>query len=98
MKAAILFADAEYFPCFQALRLPFGAPGLFPPCIRHRPLGIADEAQGEPILVRAPHLYFDASVCDVSKSGPLIFLLARENTSASHCLLILDDKFDWSFN
>lgn len=46
--------SALQYPCFQALRLPFGAPGVLPPCIRHLPFGIAGERQGVPFLVRAP--------------------------------------------
>jgi hypothetical protein len=34
-------ASALNRPCFQAFRLPFGAPRDGPPCIRHRPFGIA---------------------------------------------------------
>lgn len=30
------FASADRPPCFHALRLPLGAPGFIPPCIRHR--------------------------------------------------------------
>jgi len=36
------------------LALPFGAPGDFPPCIRHRPFGIAGDRHGLPLLVFAP--------------------------------------------
>ena len=36
-------ACAVNWPCFQAFRLPFGAPGDGPPCIRQRPLAITGE-------------------------------------------------------
>src|SRR5262249_11680311 len=42
-------------PCLKAFLFPFGAPGDGPPCIRHRPFGIAGAWQGVPFLVRAPH-------------------------------------------
>src|SRR3546814_16747944 len=37
-------AFAAFIPCLSALLLPFGAPGLVPPCIRHifRPFTAAD--------------------------------------------------------
>ena len=34
-------ASAVYRPCLRAFLFPFGAPGDIPPCIRHRPFGIA---------------------------------------------------------
>lgn len=34
LSKAIVSAERE--PCFQAFRLPAGAPGLVPPCMRHR--------------------------------------------------------------
>lgn len=36
MNAAACIALADLAPCFQALWLPLGAPGLVPPCILHR--------------------------------------------------------------
>src|SRR3546814_8528041 len=38
---------AERSPCFHALRFPFGAPQLFPPCILHRrfPLTAGDRSE-----------------------------------------------------
>jgi hypothetical protein len=50
--AASVAADLP--PCFHALRLPSGAPGDGPPCIRQRPLGIAGDWHGSPLRVRAP--------------------------------------------
>ena len=48
-------ASAERSPCFQALRLPLGAPGLVPPCIRHRRLPLtAGERHSAPDRVFAP--------------------------------------------
>jgi len=45
---------AERAPCFQALRLPFGAPGLVPPCILHRRLPLtAGDWHSVPERVRA---------------------------------------------
>lgn len=46
---------AEWRPCFQALRLPPGAPLPLPPCIRHRALPpTAGDRHGVPARVRAP--------------------------------------------
>lgn len=46
---------AERSPCFHALRFPFGAPQLFPPCILHRCFPLtAGERHSVPDLVRAP--------------------------------------------
>jgi hypothetical protein len=36
-------ASAVYRPCLRAFLFPFGAPGDIPPCIRHRPFGIAGD-------------------------------------------------------
>ena len=48
-------AFADRAPCFHALRLPLGAPGLVPPCIRHRPLPFtAGFLQGAPLRVLVP--------------------------------------------
>jgi hypothetical protein len=41
-------------PCLKELRLPFGAPGDRPPCIRQRPFGIAGDRHRLPFLVRPP--------------------------------------------
>lgn len=46
--------SAEYSPCLKALRLPLGAPGDKPPCILHRPLGIAGDWHTLALRVRAP--------------------------------------------
>jgi hypothetical protein len=58
-NAAILrrasIVSAEYRPCLNALVLPLGAPGDFPPCSRHRPFGIAGDWHRLPLLVRVPH-------------------------------------------
>jgi hypothetical protein len=48
-------ASADRRPCFQALRLPRGAPGFVPPCIRQRPFGIRRDRHGWPARVFAPH-------------------------------------------
>ena len=53
-NAAACIAPADLAPCFQAFRLPLGAPGEGPPCIRQRPLGIAGDLHGVPLRVRAP--------------------------------------------
>ena len=45
---------ADLAPCFQAFRLPLGAPGEVPPCMRQRPLGIAGDRHGFPFRVCAP--------------------------------------------
>ena len=45
---------AERSPCFHALRFPFGAPQLFPPCILHRCLPLtAGDRHSAPDRVRA---------------------------------------------
>jgi hypothetical protein len=50
-------ASALYRPCLKAFRLPFGAPVDRPPCIRHRPFGIAACWHGCPVVRQwAPHL------------------------------------------
>ena len=59
---AIALLRCEYFPCFQAFRFPFGAPGLVPPCIRQRLLGIGRARQVWPDLVFAPQ-YRRQSMC-----------------------------------
>jgi hypothetical protein len=41
--------------CLSAFLFPFGAPVAAPPCIRHRPFGIAGDWHPMPVLVRAPH-------------------------------------------
>ena len=51
----VAIASAENRPCLKAFRLPFGAPGDFPPRIRQRPFGIAGDRHGLPFRVRAPH-------------------------------------------
>jgi hypothetical protein len=51
---------AAYFPCFQAFRFPFGAPGLVPPCIRQRPFRMGALQQRSPHLVLAPQRLVDA--------------------------------------
>ena len=48
-------ASAVYQPCLRAFLFPFGAPGDFPPCIRHRPFFIAGDWHKLPRLVRALH-------------------------------------------
>src|SRR4051794_33300423 len=48
-------ASAVYRPCLRAFLFPFGAPGDIPPCIRHRPFGIAGDWHEFRLLVRAPH-------------------------------------------
>ena len=53
-NAAASLAPADLAPCFQAFRLPLGAPGDGPPCIRQRPLGMAGDWHGLPLRVRAP--------------------------------------------
>lgn len=53
MNRRISIADRDQYPCFQALLLPFGAPGDFPPCRRHLPFGIAGDWQAMPERVRA---------------------------------------------
>jgi hypothetical protein len=56
------FAWAEYKPCFQRAPLDRANPSevrgpvLAPPCIRHRPLGIAGATHFFPCRVLAPHL------------------------------------------
>src|SRR4051794_19317087 len=56
------FASAENPPCFQfallerANPLAVRGPELVPPCIRHRPFGIAGALHGDPRRVFAPHL------------------------------------------
>lgn len=48
-------ASAERSPCFHALQLPLGAPGLVPPCIRHRRLPLtAGDRHSAPDRVFAP--------------------------------------------
>jgi hypothetical protein len=47
-------ASAVQRPCLNAFRLPFGAPGEGPPCIRHLPFAIAGDRQGFPLRVLAP--------------------------------------------
>ena len=48
-------ASAERSPCFQAFRLFLGAPGLVPPCIRHRRLPLTTgERHSAPDRVFAP--------------------------------------------
>ena len=49
----LAMAAAVYRPCFRAFRLPFGAPGLAPPCMRHLPFGMAGDWQDIPERVRA---------------------------------------------
>jgi hypothetical protein len=46
-------ASAVYRPCLKAFLFPFGAPGDGPPCIRHRPFGIAGARHELPLCVRA---------------------------------------------
>ncbi len=49
--AAFVRRPCLYCPCFS----PVGAPGLFPPCSLHLPLGMAGCRQGSPVrLHRAP--------------------------------------------
>ena len=48
-------ASTVYRPCLSAFRLPFGAPGDGPPCIRQRPFFIAGDWHGVPRRVRARH-------------------------------------------
>jgi len=48
-------ASAVYRPCLSAFLFPFGAPGDIPPCIRHRPFGIAGARHDFRFRVRAPH-------------------------------------------
>jgi hypothetical protein len=43
-------------PCFSAFRLPKGAPGDAPPCIRQRPFSIAGDWHAPPARRLAPHL------------------------------------------
>ena len=56
------FASVENPPCFQLARIerakPSGVRGpvLAPPCIRHRPFGMAGALQAGPLRVSAPHL------------------------------------------
>src|SRR3546814_3660290 len=46
---------AERSPCFHALRFPFGAPQLFPPCILHRRFPLtAGDRHSAPDRVLAP--------------------------------------------
>src|SRR3546814_17266161 len=46
---------AERSPCFHALRFPFGAPQLFPPCILHRRFPLtAEDRHSAPDRVLAP--------------------------------------------
>ena len=58
----MVFADRP--PCFHALRLPLGAPGLVPPCILHRrfPFTVGDW-HSAPERVRAKQRRADASRC-----------------------------------
>jgi hypothetical protein len=46
-------ASAVYQPCLRAFLFPFGTPGDFPPCIRHRPFFIAGDWHKLPRLVLA---------------------------------------------
>src|SRR5438094_6002676 len=50
-----VMASAVQRPCLRAFLLPLGAPGDGPPCIRHRPFGIAGARHEFPLRVRAPH-------------------------------------------
>jgi hypothetical protein len=43
-------ASALYRPCLKVFRLPLGAPVDRPPCIRHRPFGIAACWHGSPVV------------------------------------------------
>jgi hypothetical protein len=55
MARAVSMNAPERAPCFQALRLPRGAPLPLPPCIRQRALPwTAGERHGAPDRVRAP--------------------------------------------
>ena len=54
---SVRFAIASFVnaPClYMPLRLPFGAPGDAPPCIRQRPFGIAGARHGAALRVFAP--------------------------------------------
>src|SRR6266699_410672 len=50
-------ASAVKRPLFRAFRLPVGAPGEGPPCIRHLPFAIAGAWHGVPLRVRAPQRF-----------------------------------------
>ena len=53
-SARIAKVAADRPPCFQALRLPTGAPGFVPPCILHRRLPLtAGDWHSVPKRVRA---------------------------------------------
>src|SRR6476660_9634460 len=51
----LAMASAEYGPCLRAFWLPPRSPGDRPPCMRHRPFGMAGDRQRLPLRVRAPH-------------------------------------------
>jgi hypothetical protein len=73
-------------PCFQALRLPFGAPGLVPPCIRHRILPFtAGDRHSCPALVLAPQR--GASVDLPHGMGLIGYLFIRSLAPTSRRLL-----------
>jgi hypothetical protein len=51
----LAIASAVPRPGLKVFLLPFGAPGDNPPCMRHRPFGIAGDRHRLPLLVRALH-------------------------------------------
>lgn len=67
--------SAERAPCFQALRLPLGAPLPLPPCIRHRCLPLtAGDWHSLPDRVRARQRGAWCALCMGLVAGLSIFL------------------------
>jgi hypothetical protein len=64
-------------PCLKAFRLPFGAPGGGPPCVRHLPFSIAGDWHGFPLRVLAPQRHARCT----SKSIGLILRFRSRPTS-----------------
>ena len=74
--------------------LPFGAPGDIPPCIRHRPFGIAADRQRLPLLVRARSRCASATVGGLELFGrpsPIIRLRpgSKECEVSKFCAALL---------
>jgi hypothetical protein len=84
-------ASAVKLPCFNAFLLPTGAPGDFPPCIRHRPFDIAGDWQADFLRVRAPQRGLRC-IGSLLCMGSVAFTLSRHRRRAARRMTQLDSQ------